>query len=250
MNILAIDTSGPYLSVAIARDDKIIAERNSKRRQAHSDILAPTVGKLLKKARLKAKGIDLYAISIGPGSFTGLRIGVAFIKGMNLFRDRPVVAVPSLDVIASGVWDKTEFVCPVVDAKRQNVYAAIYKRQSPVTSLPPEASAKGGHQSPVQRITKYSVMPIEETLKKLKAVAKKDDKIIFTGDGINVYRQEIIKELDGRAVFTKESDWYPGASLVAKIGYKMYNENKGVVKDLSQLKPMYLYPKDIQCRKG
>lgn len=223
MNILAIDTSGPRLSVAIAKGDRVIAQYSSKRQRSHSDMLAPAVERLLKKAQLKAKDIGLYAVSIGPGSFTGLRIGVAFIKGMNLFADKPVVCVPTLDVLASGL--KADFICPIVDAKRQNVYTTIYK--------------KG------RRILKYSVIPIAEILVKLASLPS----VIFTGDGVDVYKEEITKQLGKKAIFAEKSRWYSKAADIAKIGYRMYNDNKGVARDLAKLAPMYLYPKDIQCRK-
>ena len=173
---------------------------------------------MLKKTKIKPKDIDLYALSIGPGSFTGLRIGVAFIKGMNLFFNKPVVAVPTLDAIASMAG--ADIVCPVVDAKRQNVYTAIYKNG--------------------MMVFKYSVIPIAEILKKL-------DKATFTGDGVDVYKEEIIKALGKKAVFTDKKKWHTAADIIAKIGFKMYNDKKGIVSDLAQLMPMYLYPRDIQC---
>jgi len=230
MNILAIDTSGPYLSVAVAKGEKVIAKYTSKSERSHSDMLAISVGKLLKKAKIKPKDIDLYAISIGPGSFTGLRIGVAFIKGMDLFFNKPVVAVPTLDAMASMV--DAEIVCPIVDAKRQNVYTAIYKK----------VKSKKEKGKSLKRITKYSVIPIAEILKKL-------NNATFTGDGIDVYKDEIIKALGKKAIFADKKLWHTTADSIAKIGFAMYNENKGVINDLSKLMPMYLYPRDVQCRK-
>ena len=221
MNILSIDTAGPHLSVAIAKDENIIARYKSKSERSHSDMLAPSVDKLLKKVKLKPRDLDLYAVSIGPGSFTGLRIGVAFIKGMNLFTEKPVVCVPTLDALADLV--KADVVCPVVDAKRQNVYTAIYKNGKMVLN--------------------YSVIPIAEALEKL----KKEASVTFTGDGIDVYKREIVKALGKKAKFTKIELWYTEADNIAKIGFRMYNKNQGVVRDLSQLEPMYLYPRDIQC---
>ncbi len=230
MNILAIDTSGLYLSIAIAKNDKLIAEFNSKSVQSHSDMLAIAVQKLLKKTRINPKDIDLYAISIGPGSFTGLRIGVAFIKGMNLFFNKPVVCVPTLDLLADNVKTQAELICTVVDAKRQNVYTAIYKKN--------------------KRISKYSVIPIATVLKIVGGEhCSPLHRIIFTGDGIDVYKKEIIEYLGNRAEFTEKKFWYTKASAVAKIGYRMYNKNESVVRVLNRLKPMYLYPRDIQCRK-
>jgi len=237
MNILAIDTAGPYLSAAIAKDDKIIARYKSKSEKSHSDMLAPSVGKLLKKTRLKPKDIDLYAISIGPGSFTGLRIGVAFIKGMNLFTEKPVVCVPTLDAMAALIDDNV--VCPVVDAKRQNVYTAIYKK----------VKSKKEKGKSLKRITKYSVIPINEILEEIKCrgTACRAPTVVFTGDGIDVYKEEIIKVLGKKAIFADKKYWHTEADNIAKIGFRMYNKNQGVVRNLSALSPMYLYPRDIQC---
>ena len=227
MNILAIDTAGAYLSIAIADGEKIIAKYESKSERSHSDMLVPAAGKLLKKARLKPKDIDLYAISIGPGSFTGLRIGVAFIKGMNLFANKPVVCVPTLDALAFGI--EADVVCPVVDAKRQNVYTAIYK--------------KG------KRVLKYSVIPISEVLQNVGANGRSPlCTVTFTGDGIAVYKDEIVKALGNRAIFAEKKFWHTKADTIAKMGLRMYNKNEAVIKDLSRLHPMYLYPRDIQCR--
>lgn len=224
MNILAIDTAGRYLSVAVAKGDKVVAKYTSKSERSHSDMIASVVERLLKnvgancRSPLRPRDIDLYAVSIGPGSFTGLRIAVAFVKGMNLFFNKPVVAVPTLDAMASQI--KADIVCPIVDAKRANVYTAIYKNG--------------------RRILKYSVIPIAEILGKL-------DKAVFTGDGIDVYRDEIIKALGKKAVFADRKLWHTTADIIAKIGFRMYNKNKGVIRDLSRLQPMYLYPRDIQC---
>lgn len=230
MNILAIDTAGPYLSVALAKNDKVIAQYKSKSQRSHSDELAPSVGKLLKKTKIKPKDIDLYALSIGPGSFTGLRIGVAFIKGMNLFFNKPVVAVPTLDAMASMV--DVEIVCPIVDAKRQNVYTAIY-----------QGSGCRGQGTGYRRIIKYSVIPIAEILEKL----KKEKSVMFTGDGVDVYKDVVAKALGKKAIFTDKKKWYTAADNIAKIGFRMYNDKKGIVRNLAQLMPMYLYPRDIQC---
>ena len=217
----------------IAKGDKVVAEFNSKKEKSHSDVLAITVEKLLKKTRLKPKDIDLYAVSIGPGSFTGLRIGVAFIKGMNLFLNKPVVCVPTLDVLAGNVKTEAGLICTIVDAKRKNVYNAIYKNN--------------------RRISKYSVIPIADVLKIVGGEHCSPLRhITFTGDGIDVYKNEIVGAYCNTPLhigFTEKSFWYTKASDVAKIGYRMYNEFENIVKDLKQLKPMYLYPRDVQCKK-
>jgi tRNA threonylcarbamoyladenosine biosynthesis protein TsaB len=126
---------------------------------------------------------------------------------------------------------KAEIVCPIVDAKRQNVYTAIYKNG--------------------QRILKYSVIPICEILEIIKGrgTLQRTPTFAFTGDGIDVYKDEIIKVLGEKAVFAEKRLWHTSADIIAKLGFRMYNENKGVVKDLSKFQPLYLYPKDVQCRR-
>ena len=127
MKILAIDTSTDYLSLAVLDNGKVLAKFHQKTSMRHSILLVPTIDKMLKRARLKVKDIDCFAISIGPGSFTGLRIGVTVIKGLAYALKKPVVAVPTLDVIAWNAQNFKGMICPVLDARKNKVYACIYR---------------------------------------------------------------------------------------------------------------------------
>lgn len=224
MIILAIDTSTKYLSLAITEKDKILAGFHRDLEQQHCARLIPEIDRLLKKAKLKLRDIDFIAFSIGPGSFTGLRIGAAAAKGLTLATKIKIVGVPTLDVLAYNVKANGRLIIPVVDAKRGNVYASIY-------------SFNG---EKLKRRIKYSVLPIFELLKKI------DGDAIFLGDGLIPYRQAIEDDFKFKAEFAAEKYWYPTATTVAKLGYELIKKRK--FEEPDKFVPMYLYPKDVQVR--
>ena len=125
--MLAMDTSTDYLSLALMRDEKVMARFHRKSHMRHSSLLVPMVDKLLKKAQTKLKDISCLAISIGPGSFTGLRIGVSTVKALAAIDKKKVAAVPSLDVIAHNIAHTADTVCVVVDAKKEKLYSCFYE---------------------------------------------------------------------------------------------------------------------------
>jgi tRNA threonylcarbamoyladenosine biosynthesis protein TsaB len=204
MNILAIDTSTDYLSLAIFKGGRLAAKFHKKAHRKHSMLLVPTIGKLLKKTRLGIGKIDCFAISVGPGSFTGLRIGVTVVKGLAYALKKKIVAVPTLDVIADNAKGLEGIICPVLDARKNKVYACIYKSDG----------------KRVKRISKYLLLPLEELLKKL----SKYDNVIFLGDTVNNN-------------FGK--DWHPKAEAVARLGAEYRKEKKFV--EARDLEPLYLY---------
>jgi len=205
MNILAIDTSSDYLSIAILKEGKILAKYHRKSAMRHSIKLIPTIDKLLKKVRMKLKDIDCFAVSIGPGSFTGLRIGVTAVKGLAHSLKKPVVAVPTLDVIA---WNSKGFkgiICPVLDARKNKVYACLYRSEGKA----------------LKRISKYLLLPMEELMKKI----NKFDKILFLGD-----------------IIGKMKNWHPRAEVLARLGAENFRKKQFVSPE--KLEPLYLYSKE------
>lgn len=225
MKILAIDTSTKFLSLALADDEKILASFHRNLEQQHCAKLIPEIDKLLKKAKVKLKNIDCFAISKGPGSFTGLRIGAATVKGLALATKKPMVGVPTLDVMAYNIKKNSCFIAPIVDAKRGNVYATLYSFAC----------------SKLKRHTKYLVLPIGEFLNYVK------DETIFLGDGIVPYKNIIKDKLKKKAKFAKEKEWYPRAAVVAKLAFELIKRKK--FEDPDKFTPLYLYPKDVQCRR-
>ncbi|MDD5135935.1 MAG: tRNA (adenosine(37)-N6)-threonylcarbamoyltransferase complex dimerization subunit type 1 TsaB [Candidatus Omnitrophica bacterium] len=212
MNILAIDTSTDYLSLAVMRGERIAARFHRRSHMRHSSLLVPMIDRLLKKARMKLKNIDCFAISIGPGSFTGLRIGSATIKGFSFALGKPIAAIPTLDVIARNEKSFKGIVCPVLDARKSKVYACLYRSAGKT----------------MKRISKYLLLPADELLEKV----RRYDKIVFLGDAMH---------LIGR-VDSKKIDWHPKAEVVAKLGAEYFKAGKLVTAE--KLEPMYLYSRE------
>lgn len=208
MNILAIDTSSIYLSLAVTKNGKIAGSLHKKAEMAHSSILVPSIDKVLKKAKLKIRNIDVFAISAGPGSFTGLRIGVTTVKGLAYSLKKKIVAVPTLDVIARNAKGFHGIICPVLDARKNKVYSSIYRSRGKI----------------VKRISRFLLLPLEELKKKL----DKYDKIYFLGDMIG------------------SKAWHPKAEIVAELALNEI-KNKHFVKP-EDLEPMYLYSRECDIR--
>ena len=176
MKILGLDSSGIVASVAIVEDENLIAEYTVNYKKTHSQTLLPMLDELVKMTELDLDTIDAIAVAAGPGSFTGLRIGSATAKGLGLALDKPLIAVPTVDALAYNLYDTGEdtVVCPIMDARRNQVYTGIYKFQNHEMAIVKEQDA----------------LSIQELLEVLNGIGKK---VIFLGDGVPVFK-EIIKE--------------------------------------------------------
>jgi len=235
MILLAIDTSTDYLSLAILKDGRLTTKFHKKAHRRHSILLVPMIDKLLKKAKQKMKEIDCFAISVGPGSFTGLRIGVTVVKGLAYALKKKIVAVPTLDVIADNAKSFKGMICPVLDARKNKVYACMYKSDG----------------KRIKKISKYLLLPLEELLKKL----SKYDRVIFLGDVIEDWPAFAINKQTTRCfggrirrsqsrlyTFTGEGGWHPKADTVARLGAEYYKDKKFVKAE--DLEPLYLYSRE------
>lgn len=225
MKVLGIDTSTESLGIAIVEDGKLIVSNDKISAMRHSQDLIPTIKDLLKRASLALGDIDGIAVSIGPGSFTGLRIGVTTAKTLSLVTGKPVAAVPTLDAIARNAYYYPGTICPIMDAKKQLVYAALYKR-----------SKKG-----LKRTSRHLLISVEELLKKL------DTKTLFLGDGIGLYGGIIEKVKKAKAEFAPPWLWLPKAEQVALLGSEKLKRSKKE-KPL-ELVPLYLHSKECNIRR-
>ena len=214
MKILAVDTSGMTASVAIAEDEKTIAQFSMNHKRTHSEKLLPMIDHMLETALWDIGDIDLFVVAKGPGSFTGLRIGIASVKALAHVNNKPVVAVSTLDGLAQNcfVQDKT-LVCPILDARRSQVYCAVY--------------ANG------EKIREDCAISITELLAFLNG-----RKTLFLGDGVDVHRETIQKELGKNALFQPEQLRYQNAASLAKAGLKAFRD--GVSLSYYQVQPSYL----------
>ncbi|MEK6567998.1 MAG: tRNA (adenosine(37)-N6)-threonylcarbamoyltransferase complex dimerization subunit type 1 TsaB [Candidatus Omnitrophota bacterium] len=228
MNILAIDTSSKYFYLAIAEDDKIKVSIRRPSGRKLSRMIIPLIEKALKKANLSLRDINYFACGLGPGSFTGLRVGLAVIKGFAFSLNKPVVGIISLDCLAGSQSDFSGYVCPVVDARRSLVYSAIYR-------------AKNGA---LKRKSRYLLVSPNELLAKF----NNQDEVVFLGDGLSLYQDDIKKKLGLRAHFADDNFWYPDPRNLLRLAREKIKSKETA--DLDKLVPFYMYPKECQINKS
>lgn len=166
MRILAIESSAVTASVAILTDDVLTAEYTVNYKKTHSQTLLPMIDEICKMTETEPESFDLIAVSQGPGSFTGLRIGAATGKGIALALDKKMVAVPTLKAMAYNVSETDYLICPVMDARRQHLYTALYRLD------------KDGKP---QEVLAQSLLSYEELIKLLN---EKNEPVLFIGDGV------------------------------------------------------------------
>lgn len=225
MNILAIESSSEVLSVALSFKDRVKSLFESHE-QFKSEHIIGLVRKTLSKARLKLSDLDYIAVGLGPGSFTGLRVGLASALGLALALDLKIIGVGSLDIIAANVNigdSDIQDICTIVDARRGNVYAAIFRG--------------------VKKKLGYSLLNTRQLL------AKINSPTLFLGDGLGEFAR-VIKEKRGKSVFFAPQDlWYPKASVLARMAYELINKKDSrTKKKRREILPIYLYPKECQIQ--
>lgn len=216
MKILAVDTSSKICAVAILEDNKVIDEIKLDNGKTHSENLMPIIKEILDKNNLTLKDMNLIAVSVGPGSFTGIRIGIATIKPMAEVYNLPVASVTSLETLARNIENKEKdfTIISLIDAKNNQVYAGFFDTEY---NLKEDEIAED----------------IDEVLKK----AGKYSKIIFVGDGAIIHKEKIEENLkDRNIIFAKENN--QSAINTGKIGYKKFLEKN--LKNADTILPIYL----------
>lgn len=227
MNILAIESSSKVLSVAVSSKGKLKSKLQTQE-QFKSEQIIGLIKEAIDKAGLALSGLDYIAVGLGPGSFTGLRVGLATAKAISLGLRKKIIGIGSLDIIASQLKDSyDEDICTVLDARRGNLYAAVFKRPKKDGSL--LLTKKMG----------YSLINFKQLLGKLKG------KIVFVGDGIPLMETMLRQKKSILPLFASRNFWYPKAGILALMAQELLN--KGEVKPKPIL-PFYLYPKECQVR--
>ena len=194
MRILGIDTSSLTASVAIMEDEIIKGEISFTSKLTHSQTIMPMIDYLLSEASLTAGDIDVFACANGPGSFTGLRIGIGTIKGLSFGADKKVVGVSTLEALAHNISFFDGYICPIMDARRNSVYSAVYK-------------SEGGN------IVPFSDMRLVEIGELCQSLS---GKCIFVGDGALIYKETILKNLGENAFFAPPQSNLPRAASVCR----------------------------------
>ena len=223
MTLLAIETSTRQLGIAVSDGTQVLAAYEVLGDYPHALELPGAVSRVLKESRATLGSLEAIVVDIGPGSFTGCRIGVAFVKALVAARKTPLIGIASLDVLAAQVPAATVPVYPVLDARQGNVYLAKYQVQ-------------GAHAA---RQSDYLLGPIETVL------AESSQPALFLGDGAAKFQQQIIARVP-KAVFLPAELGIPRAPTLARLGAERLQKRQ--VDDPARLTPLYLYPMDCSVR--
>ncbi|HAN10175.1 MAG TPA: tRNA (adenosine(37)-N6)-threonylcarbamoyltransferase complex dimerization subunit type 1 TsaB [Clostridiales bacterium] len=172
MYILAIDTASSICSVAIGTEDGVTVEKNIDKGLTHSELLIPIIDEVISSSNINKKDINLIIVAKGPGSFTGLRIGVTVANTFGELLNVPVIGITTLDGLAIEIGSYQGAICPIIDAKGRKIYTALYKNTNKLN-----------------RISDYELMDIDDF--EIFIRNSMNEKIIFIGDGITSYREYI-----------------------------------------------------------
>lgn len=219
MKVLAIESASITASCAVSEDGNLLGEYTLNHKKTHSEKLMPLIESLMNELGLKIQDIDVVAVSEGPGSYTGLRIGAAIAKSLSFAADIPIASVPTTKSLAGNIFDLNKLIVPVMDAKAGRIYTGIYKWENGALTTVRE-------QFPCN---------IDELIDILNGY---EESLIFNGDGSVNYRNIIEEKLNRMAHFATSRFNYLNASTIASIGYGM--ALNGELIRASDFKPQYL----------
>ena len=225
MRILAIDSSGLVATVAVVEEEneisKTIAEYTINYKKTHSQTLLPMLDEIVKMTDMNLDTIDAIAVAGGPGSFTGLRIGSATAKGLGLALKKPLIHIPTVDGLAYNLCYTDRIICPIMDARRNQVYTGIYQMDG----------------DKLQVLEAQMAVEIDELAKKLCTYGKP---VIFLGDGVPVHKDRLEKELmtNYDIAFAPARMNQRRAAAVGMLGIQYYKEGK--TETAMKHKPDYL----------
>lgn len=218
MRILGIESSSLVASVAIVEDGITMAEYTANFKKTHSQTLLPMIDEMVNLLGIELSTLDAIAVSGGPGSFTGLRIGSATAKGLGLALDKPLIHIPTLDATAYGLYGTNALICPIMDARRNQVYTGLYRFEKDfVVEMEQDALDMG------------------ELIEKLNFMG---ERVIFLGDGVPVYQAQIEKKMTVPFDFAPAHVNRQRAASVAALGTVYFADGK--TETAMEHKPDYL----------
>lgn len=219
MRVLGLDSSGLVASVAVVEDEKLLAEYTVNYKKTHSQTLLPMLDEISQMIQLDLNTVDLIAAASGPGSFTGLRIGSATAKGLGLALKKELIPVPTLDALAYNLYDHKDLICPIMDARRNQVYTGLY--------------AFHNHQMEV--VMESDALDMGKLIELLNL---KGQAVVFLGDGVEVHKNLIEENLKVPFSFAPAHCNKQRASAVASLGIVYASQGKCVT--ASEFQPDYL----------
>lgn len=228
--ILAIDTSTSAGSVAVVEDGRTVSERSTSSAPAHAEWLMPAISESLAEARITVAEIGFFAVTAGPGSFTGLRIGISAAKGLAWRLKKKAAQVSTLESMAMNIQADGALICPVLDARKNEVYAAAFRLRL---------------DGMLERVMEDSVMPPDVLISKIKGMLRAGEGAVFLGIGLLVYG-DIIKAGMKDAAFAPASAWQIRASNVGRLAW----EKRLELVQPARLSPVYLRKTDAEFKSG
>ncbi|MBR3934625.1 MAG: tRNA (adenosine(37)-N6)-threonylcarbamoyltransferase complex dimerization subunit type 1 TsaB [Clostridia bacterium] len=219
MKILAMDTSSVNATVAVCDENKILGEYTIAGDRAHSQIIMPMLEELLKKCSLDIDDIDVFAVALGPGSFTGLRIGIAAMKTFASTLNKKIIGISSLDVVAANFFACDKYICPIFDARRSDVYNAVYKDG--------------------KKISDDRICDIDTVLCEMS-----DKKVIFAGDGVIKYREKIQEANNPNWYIAPCNLSHQSASSLASIA--LFKGKNNEFDSFDSVLPIYIRPSQAE----
>ena len=218
MRILGIESSSLVASVAIVEDGVTMAEYSANFKKTHSQTLLPMIDSMVSLLGVELSTIDAIAISGGPGSFTGLRIGSATAKGLGLALNKPLIHIPTLDGTAYNMFGASGLICPIMDARRNQVYTGIYR-----------------FEKDFQVVMEQDAMDMGELIDKLNAMG---ERVIFLGDGVPVHEKLIAERMTVPYELAPAHVNRQRAAAIATLGAQYFAEGK--IQDPAEHGPDYL----------
>ena len=244
MKILAIDSSGLVAGVAVAEGDTLLAEYTTNYKKTHSQTLLPMLDEVKRMIELDLSSLDAIAVAAGPGSFTGLRIGSATAKGLGLALNKPLISVPTVDALAMNLYGTSAYICPIMDARRSQVYTGIYTFVRETYGEKEDGAEKGMESSfRLQIIRPQYVAPIEEVAETLNGLPERKD-VIFLGDGVPVFAGRLRELMKRPYVCAPASCNRQRAAAVAVLAQQYARE--GRLENARDHAPEYLRPSQAE----
>ena len=223
MKILGIDTTSRFLCIGIYENGAIY-EYTVETGTKLSELITVTIKRILDNLGWGFGDVDYFACGLGPGSFTGTRIGVATMKGLGFVTQKPIIGIPSLDILAMNADDTDKVIIPAVDARRNSIYCAAFR-------------SKNGK---LAKVKPYKLLSEPEFLKQARPGS------VMLGDALGAYKEKIQKHTRGITMLDKDY-WYPKPRHLITLALEKIKAKKW--SNAFTIKPIYLYPKDCQVRK-
>ena len=219
MKILAIDSSGQVASAALVTEQTVLAEYTVNFKMNHSQTLLPMIDELLRMTGTEGSELDALAVTNGPGSYTGLRIGSSTVKGLAMIWNKPVVAVPTVEVLAANYFGYDGLICPIMDARRGQVYTGVYRCDGDKLTV----------------VCEQSCMLLSDMVEKLNSLG---EKVIFLGDGVPVHKAFLKANVTVPFTLAPMHRMVQGAASLGFLAGRYYAEGRTV--SAMELVPEYL----------